>query len=308
MAPETIERRDTVLVVDDTVETLGFLTATLDLAGYTVLVATDGESALKLLEQITPDLILMDAVMPGLDGFETCTRIKRDPRWAHVPVIFMTGLTDAGHVVKGLGTGGVDYVTKPVMVEELLARIRVHLENARIAQGGQTALDVSGRFMLATDESGALLWSTPRAQELLLRAFAVEGARGVRFAPPVIESLQRLREASAGLQPRTVIESGGLSLEFSFLSQAGDGEYLFRVKEARAEGDEESRLQQVLNLTWREAEVLLWISRGKSNRDIGEILGISPRTVNKHLEQVFVKLGVENRASAAARAVRALAG
>lgn len=308
MTTETTERRHTVLVVDDTVETLGFLTATLDLAGFTVLVATDGESALKLLEQVTPDLILMDAVMPGIDGFETCARIKRDPRWAHVPVIFMTGLTDTGHVVKGLATGGVDYVTKPVMVDELLARIRVHLENARISQGGQAALDASGRFMLATDKSGALLWSTPRAQTLLARAFVAGNDSAVKFPPHVIEALQRLREASAGLQPRTVIESAGLSLEFSFLSQAGDSEYLFRVKEARAEGDEESRLQQVLNLTSREAEVLLWISRGKSNRDIGEILGISPRTVNKHLEQVFVKLGVENRASAAARAVRALAG
>ena len=86
----------------------------------------------------------------------------------------------------------------------------------------------------------------------------------------------------------------------------GPDELLFRLAEVTAGGDEQL-LQQTLQLTGREAEVLLWISRGKSNREIGEILHISPRTVNKHLEQVFVKLGVENRASAAARAVRALA-
>jgi DNA-binding CsgD family transcriptional regulator len=81
---------------------------------------------------------------------------------------------------------------------------------------------------------------------------------------------------------------------------------LFRLAEVTAGGDERL-LQQTLQLTSREAEVLLWLSRGKANREIGEILSISPRTVNKHLEQIFIKLGVENRASAAARAVRALA-
>jgi DNA-binding CsgD family transcriptional regulator len=89
------------------------------------------------------------------------------------------------------------------------------------------------------------------------------------------------------------------------LSSIGPDELLFRITETH-HGSDEQLLQQTLNLTLREAEVLLWISRGKANRDIGEILQISPRTVNKHLEQVFIKLGVENRASAAARAVRVL--
>ena len=90
------------------------------------------------------------------------------------------------------------------------------------------------------------------------------------------------------------------------LAPIGPDELLFRLNEVFT-GNEEQLLQQSLALTSRESEVLLWISRGKSNREIGEILTISPRTVNKHLEQVFVKLGVENRASAAARAVRTLA-
>src|SRR5688572_19408741 len=118
------DRRDTVLVVDDTPESLGFLTDTLDGAGYTVLIATDGESALRLVDQITPDLVLLDAVMPGLDGFETCRRLKKKPSLAHLPVIFMTGLSETEHVVKGLAAGGVDYVAKPIVVEELLARMR----------------------------------------------------------------------------------------------------------------------------------------------------------------------------------------
>ena len=110
--------RDTVLVVDDTPDTLGFLTAALEQASLTVLVATDGASAIKLLAHVTPDLILMDAVMPGMDGFETCRQIKADPALSHLPVIFMTGLTDTQHVVLGLEAGGVDYVAKPIVVDE----------------------------------------------------------------------------------------------------------------------------------------------------------------------------------------------
>src|SRR3954470_6908829 len=93
-------RRDTILVVDDTPETLGFLTDTLDHAGFTVLIATDGESALRLIEQITPDLVLMDALMPGLNGFETCRRMKRDKIMVHLPVIFMTGLSETENVLE----------------------------------------------------------------------------------------------------------------------------------------------------------------------------------------------------------------
>jgi DNA-binding CsgD family transcriptional regulator len=94
-------------------------------------------------------------------------------------------------------------------------------------------------------------------------------------------------------------------LEFSFVGQAGPGEYLVRVVET-AVGGNEARLRQRFSITAREAEVLLWVSRGKQNRDIAEILGMSPRTVNKHLEQVYTKIGVENRAAAAATALGAL--
>jgi DNA-binding response OmpR family regulator len=299
-------RRDTILVVDDTPETLGFLTDTLDDAGFTVLIATDGESALALVDQITPDLVLMDALMPGMDGFETCRRLKNEKLLSHVPVVFMTGLSETEHVVQGLAAGGVDYVTKPIIVEELLARIRVHLTNARIAHGTRVALDATGRFLLATDQSARLLWCTPKAKQLLAELFPAVAGQGASLPAVVIEQLKQLRQPNAKATARACLEVGDRRIELSFLSSIGPDELLFRLAEVTAGGDEQL-LQQTLQLTGREAEVLLWISRGKSNREIGEILNISPRTVNKHLEQVFVKLGVENRASAAARAVRALA-
>ena len=298
-------RRDTVLVVDDTPETLGFLTDTLDHAGFTVLIATDGESALALVEQITPDLVLMDAVMPGLDGFETCRRLKGEKFLSHLPVIFMTGLSETEHVVQGLAAGGVDYVTKPIVIDELLARIRVHLANARIAHGSRAALDAAGRFLVATDANGQLLWCTPKAKQLLSELFPANGDDGAGCLPKnVVRQLTGLRQGGlAGA--RSVIEVDGRKMELAFLSSTGPDELLFRLTETSTVPDEQL-LQQLLALTTRESQVLLWISRGKSNREIGEILDISPRTVNKHLEQVFVKLGVENRAAAAARAVRSL--
>jgi DNA-binding NarL/FixJ family response regulator len=304
---EPTTRRDTILVVDDTPETLGFLTDTLDDAGLTVLIATDGESALALVDQITPDLILMDAVMPGMDGFEACRRLKNEKLLSHVPVVFMTGLSETEHVVHGLAAGGVDYVTKPIIVEELLARIRVHLTNARIAHGTRVALDATGRFLLATDQNGRLLWCTPKAKRLLAELFPAGASQGASLPAPIVEQLKQLRQPGAARSGiRSCLEAGDRRVELSFLSSIGPDELLFRLAEITAGGDEQL-LQQTLQLTFREAEVLLWLSRGKPNREIGEILHISPRTVNKHLEQIFVKLGVENRASAAARAVRALA-
>jgi len=303
LEPAIALRRDTVLVVDDTPETLHLLTDTLDQAGFTVLIATDGESALDLVDQVTPDLVLMDARMPGISGFETCKRLKRDKLLSDLPVIFMTGLSETEHVVEGLACGGVDYVVKPIVLDELLARIRVHLGNARLAYETRAALDASGRFLLATDRAGRVLWCTPKARQLL-------SARSLTATLPatVIEQLLRMRRGEHQAPARCLVDIGGRRLECSFLSPLGPDELLFRLAETANTDSDQAILQRACGLTSREAEVLLWISRGKPNRDIGEILNISPRTVNKHLEQIFVKLGVENRAAAAAAAVRTLTG
>src|SRR5580704_673003 len=198
------ERRATVLVVDDTPETLHLLTDTLDQAGFTVLIATDGEAALDLVDQVTPDLVLMDALMPGISGFETCKRLKQDKLLSDLPVIFMTGLSQTEHVIEGLACGGVDYVTKPIVLEELLARIRVHLGNARVTYESRAALDASGRFLLATDRAGRVLWCTPKARQLLGQA-AGNGQRSSGTLPTtVIEQLLRMRRSDAQAQTRAL--------------------------------------------------------------------------------------------------------
>lgn len=295
--------RDTVLVVDDTPDSLRFLTDTLESAGMTVLIATDGLAAIDLLEHVTPDIVLMDALMPGLDGFATTRRIKQDARFAQLPIIFMTGLTETEHVVHGFAAGGIDYVHKPIVVEELIARIRVHLRNARVAQGSHVALDASGRLLLSVDAAANRLWGTPRADEVLGRIYP--DWQRPTLPAPLAQAIRRMQGAD-GDAPSVRVDAGDSRLELTLLGRTGADEWLFRLTEAR-EGEEERMLAARHALTGREAEVLLWVSRGKPNREISEILGISPRTVNKHLEQVFEKLGVENRASAAAIAARTLA-
>jgi DNA-binding NarL/FixJ family response regulator len=297
------EKRDIVAVIDDSPETLRFLTDALEGAGFTVLVALQGTNALSLVQEVTPDIILLDAVMPGIDGFETCRRLKQKKGLAHVPIIFMTGLSETEHIIKGLEAGGVDYVTKPIVADELIARMQVHLANARLGQSARNALDAAGRFLLAIDGDGRVLWSTPQAGKLLGTALPGSEGDGYRVPGAIREQLGLDRPARAA--GNAALAGGTEAVRLSYVGQIGPEEFLLRLSESGAEGEEHA-LKQHFTLTTREADVLAWIARGKSNRDIGEILGLSPRTVNKHLEQIYVKLGVENRASAAALAVRAL--
>ncbi|MFJ6327080.1 MULTISPECIES: response regulator [unclassified Rhizobium] len=297
--------RDIVLLVDDSPEALGFLTDALEQSGFSVLIATSGSAALNIVERITPDLILLDAVMPLMDGFETCRRLKANAGMAQIPVVFMTGLTETGHVVHALESGGVDYLTKPINVDELRARIRVHLRNARSAQSARVALDAAGRHLLAVKGNGSIHWSTPQATRLINAATGSDD--GLDLASKHIAAFMLERERLGSARDNLLsISSGGQSvLQFSFLGAIGTDEYLFRLT-ARDQRPDDDILRQHFSLTQRESEVLLWLAKGKSNRDIGEILGLSARTVNKHLEQIYVKLGVENRASAAVKAAHVL--
>ena len=301
---EPVKARDIVLVVDDSPETLGFLTDALEKFGATVLVATGGAQALDVAERVTPDVVLMDAVMPGMDGFETTRRMKRNAALAHVPVIFMTGLSETENIVEGLESGGVDYVTKPIVLDELFARIRVHLANARTAQSARHALDTAGRTLLAANRDGEILWCTPQAVKLIEEA--LPGWDGAALPEPLRSWLRGVADAKGALPaPPTIAIDEARRLIFSLLSATSESEILFRIAidgiDAQA-----AILRKLYAVTGREAEVLLWVAQGKSNRDIGEILGLSPRTVNKHLETIYQKLGVENRASAAIAAVKAL--
>jgi DNA-binding NarL/FixJ family response regulator len=297
------KKRDVALVVDDSPETLRLLTDALDGAGMTVMVALDGAAAMRIVDQITPDIVLLDAVMPGMDGFETCRRLKRDAGLSNVPVIFMTGLAETEHIVRGLEAGGVDYVTKPIVIEEMLARIRVHLANARMTQSARAALDVSGRFLLAVNRDGKLIWATPQAQKLLSDSLGAVGKDELTLPAALRQWLEHVQGIKGGSKS-TASFPDHPELRLHYMGNDGPDEYLLRLAKDTG-GELPAEFSSELGLTTREGEVLSWLSKGKTNRDIAQILGLSPRTIDKHLEQIYAKLGVENRTAAAAIAANA---
>ncbi|WP_018016059.1 response regulator [Teredinibacter turnerae] len=295
------ERRDLILVVDDSPETVGMLNDTLEAAGMTTLVALEGNQALNIARRMLPDIILLDAVMPAMDGFEVCRQLKADPELRAIPVIFMTGLKDTENVVRGFEVGGVDYVTKPIVNGELIARMRVHLANARLTLSAQTALDTAGQCMFAANNAGELIWTTPQVNQLLEAA-----NQGDWLQKQLQVEIRTWLAHGPNIGMGVNLTTPNRSLRLVYLGNSAPNEILIRLID-NDKPDEASRLREHLPLTTRESEVLLWLARGKTNREIGQILGTSPRTINKHLEQIYKKLGVENRTTAAAKALQYLA-
>ncbi len=299
---------DLVLIVDDVPDNLAVLHDALDESGYTVLVATDGASALQRARQAHPDVVLLDAVMPGMDGFEVARRLKADPETAGIPIIFMTGLTDTEHVVAAFAAGGVDYVTKPIRTREVLARLAAHLHTARAQRQARNALDAFGHATLVVRErDGRRIWQTALARELLARYFAdvPDPAMPAEVLAWMTREALRRRAGAEGMGLTIARAARRISFVLHPMSgeQANEGDWLIVLRE-----ESETTLMQSLALafpvlTARESEVLYWVIQGKTNRDIGDILGTSPRTVHKHLEHVFEKLGVETRTAAAALAL-----
>lgn len=293
---------DVVLIVDDVPENLSLLHDALDEAGYTVLVATNGESALQRARQSLADVILLDAVMPGMDGFEVARRLKADFVTQHIPIVFMTGLTETEHVVAAFAAGGADYVTKPIKPQEVLARIAAHMQNARQIKQARSALDAIGQATLAVREAdGHLIWQTPLARVLLNTYFNIDNEQAPAQLLAWITDARRA--AQDGRTPPVLMSTETRRLFASLhSSQEREGEWLLHLHE-ESHAAILKALIAAFQLTMREAEVLYWVSKGKINKDIGEILGASPRTINKHLEHVFQKLGVETRTAAANLAI-----
>lgn len=319
MTPSSLPDRDlapVVLIVDDVPDNLSVLHDALDAAGYTVLVATDGESALQRAVQAAPDVVLLDAVMPGLDGFEVARRLKVQVSTASIPIIFMTGLTETEHVVAAFAAGGVDYVTKPIRAQEVLARMAVHIRSARERQQGtqaRNALDAFGHATMAIRLDAVTsavrgVWQTPLARSLMHDYF---DAPAGQIPEPVLGWLRNESALAAnGREPRTLQqtrEAGGVARQLVFALQQRTGEDdLLVVMHEVSDAAVVDAMVLAFRLTSREAEVLYWVIKGKTNRDIGDILGTSPATVKKHLERVYVKLGVETRTAAAGMAASRL--
>jgi len=293
----------TVLVVDDTPANLGLVLESLGSAGFRVLVAESGARALELLAQQSVDLILLDMVMPGMDGMAVCERIKQQPKLKDLPLIFITAVDESAQKVRALEAGAVDYISKPVHPPEVLARVRTHLElraarlslqqqNSRLEAEIALRLDAEAqlaqsldRALLIADQDGRLIFQTLRATHLLFKHLSNHLPGRL---PPEFATADRYSGAAGTLLLHRFMEKGNDALTVLYL-----------IEEHAPPGPVELTK---LGLTPRQAEVLYWIAQGKTNAEIAIILGTSPRTVEKHVEQLLERLQVENRVAAAARA------
>lgn len=299
-----------ILIVDDVPDNLSVLFAFLTERGFHVFAADGGVQALEELHRIAPDLILLDVVMPGLDGYETCRRIKADAKFAEVPLFFLTALSDTVDKVKGFDLGAVDYITKPLQPAEVVVRINAHLDlralradlelrNEELDREIQhrMAAEHSLQHALATpvlvlDRTGTVQFRTEAAAQLLQRHGGL---------PPPLE----LRLWFAGAEETEVAASAG-RLSVRRLPDPGNpAQALFLLIERAPPATPEPLL--ALGLTPREAEILFWVAQGKTSPEIAVILDTAPATVKRHVHHILGKLGVETRLAAALRAMEVLA-
>lgn len=295
-----------VLIVDDVLDNLAVLHDALDESGFTVLVANGGLKAIQIAKDTQPNIILLDAVMPEMDGFEVCAKLKEDIDTRDIPIIFMTGLTEAEHVAAAFEAGGTDYVTKPIRPKEVLARISSHLQAAKMMTQARGALDAFGQAAIAITPSDAkIVWQTPLARDWMA-AYGVFGTdqNATNAFYEWIKRGQQTVKTQKTLEPLTIIRSAD-RLTFSIVDPSNPEQWVILLRE-ESDGAQIEALSAIFKLTKRESEVLYWATKGKTNKDIADILAASPRTINKHLEHVFVKMGVETRTAAASLAASKL--
>ena len=306
------------LVSSDPIHTQG-LVDVLEDAGYGALVLATGSQALDKALVATPDLVLLDARLSDTNGFDLARRLKALAHTSPAPIIFMAETVQSGNVLQALESGGADCVPQTVKPHELLARMAMHLAGARERRQARNALDAFGYATLTVrPHDGKLMWQTPLSRDLLERYCPDHPPYASRTAPELQAWLKEcLRRLQSGEAPRPLVLSRGegARLTLRLHQQTGDNDgvpgsppeawsgddWLIVMREDSDRAVMEA-MRAAFTLTMREAEVLYWVVKGKTNKDVGDILGSSPMTVKKHLERVFVKLGVETRTAAAGKA------
>ncbi len=304
----------TILVVDDTPENLALLFDVLGAAEFEVLVAESGEIALERMEVLAPDLILLDVRLPGVDGFEVCHALKKDPAHRNIPVIILTAMHETRDTVAGFAAGAVDYLCKPIEPEEVLARVRTHLELRKLQQ----TLEARNRRLSAEIQRRRAA-ERQIEQSLDIGVMVVDATGKVEFATKRAWDLveRYFPEAVHGLPPEIatwLVDSKTME----WRQRSGAGELIARIQAGTTPGEscllrleEHIELQspqplEKLGLTPREAEILYWLAQGKSSPEIAAILNTALNTVKKHAQNIYQKLDVDNRTAAALRAMEIL--
>ncbi len=307
---KAITNNGSIMIVDDTPSNLAVLSDMLSEANYRVLVATDGISALEQIEYLKPDIILLDIMMPGIDGFETCHRLKTNLSTSNIPIIFMTGLSELDDLLRGFEEGAVDYIVKPIRPAEVLARVQAQLSQSKSILRAEHTLNHLAFSALAFNNLGLLTWVTATAVKVLYDCFPETSTsiHNIQSGPPlpklmldqIYPQIRMISEKTEGLVNDIRI---GSSYSGKIIPCHQIDEFMLIIQKNSQEWDL-ATLKSSFGLTAREAEILMWISRGKTNKEVGLILDTSPRTVNKHLEHIFEKLGVPTRTAAVAKVLK----
>ena len=217
----------------------------------------------------------------------------------------MTGLTETEHVVQGFAVGGNDYVVKPLQPREVIARIEAQLRSASLISLATAASEAAAHAVIVLDSTGAPIWQTGKAMTWINAYFPDFGGRSASLPLPLQQWVSQHRSTVVDdAEPVMPLHIAGhhADLRIRFSKGERSGDLLLILDEKRHAEPPPSPMAQ-FNLTPRENDVLGWLAKGKTNRDIADILGMSPRTVNKHLEHIFIKLGVETRSAAVALAI-----
>ena len=314
----------TVMVVDDIPANVDVVLGLLHESGCRVLVADSGFRGIEQLELELPDLILLDLMMPGMDGIETCLRIKAREEWKHIPVVMMTAADELSKKLAAFEAGAVDFLTKPIQPEEVLARVRTHLhirelqaqletmnrnltqKNQELAEEIELRLDAEKQLETSLEQSlmisnrqGEILFATRQAQ-LLLDTFFCSALK--HQLPPELHAWLTGPDNHKPFN-FTHKKRGEIQIDHFALSTSRN---LSLMRIEHRNGDRGPRALLALGLTAREAEVLYWITEGKTNPEIAIILDSSINTVKKHANNLFAKLGVETRTAAARAALQVL--
>lgn len=312
----------TVLIVDDVVANLNLLIDQLLLHGYQVRVAESGESALKRIQTQRPDIVLLDVLLPGVDGFEICRRLKADPSLASIPVIFLTALTERVDKVQGFEAGGVDYMTKPLDTTEVLLRVRTHLELAQLRRElTQTNQGLEVRVATRTlelqeevtrrarseEEKGVLLDLLRRQSDQLQTLINHVLSNSLQRRATLADDLLRRADEDLGTADRVVAElyertnraevknglqqiESQISLSRQLLRQA------IESVEERAREESDIQANPLLTLSEREREVLMLLVNDYGIEEIAGMMQVTGSTVRTYRYRILQKLDVKDNA------------
>jgi len=322
-------KRPIVLIVDDTQIEIQIMATALSMKGYQTAVAMNGREALDNVEKILPDLILLDIMMPGMDGFEVCRTLKGSASTMDIPVIFLTVKDEIEDIVKGFDAGAVDYVTKPFNSAELLARVRTHVElkkkndNEKYLISRLTATLAEQRQAeeaLRQAHDNLELMVEERTTELLLknRQLIEEIEERKRTEVNLELKSQKLEEFNTALKVllnqrqadkksleewvmaniKNLIMPHIKKLKKTILKETKAAVYV-NIIESNLKNITSSFSQTLsskyLNLTSKEIQVANLIKEGKISKDIAALLNVSGRTVDFHRKNIRSKLGLQKK-------------